>query len=421
MSGGAERLSTDWFDTDVYSGCIALSIVLPDYVPFQSVFPIRVVEDFFEGRGTGIAGIDDRWMTCPYVLMTKWMQIPWPIRPWLEDISIAEDALVKANIGVATREEDAPTLDPIPGQPRSVVIAILPVKSLATALERPAGKVDVITFVRWVLMEWMRAVRLSTQLPIQDLTPRRMPVAIPVRYADVVAGELEWHEQPYDMFSDEFVERTLLPPVAPHEVVESAGLAFGQLTWGRPGAITLDHIVRGDSAAMIGDDVGALLAYATACEVAIVNLSLALRWENGSDAADVARELKPVSVSSMVPSLCHSLGGNWSLDAAGPARSWFVDVARVRNRVIHAGNTPTLVQLNLARDAVRELMTHIAKRLVVKWKTHPRTLALLVSRESVDLYASKKSHTKVVETIETLAESSEEAFAAWRRRYLSFK
>lgn len=413
------RLTADWFDTTVYRGCVALSIVLPDYAPLHSVVPIRIVEDFFESSGTGRVNIDDRWMSCPYTVLTKWIHVPWPIHPWIEDFSIATDALAKAGIGNRETSEGKAMPDALSGQLRSVVMVVLPVKAIEPALELSGEKVNVITLVHWILTEWMRAVRMATTAALPDLTARRMPVAVPVRYAEVRDGELHWTDTAYDLFTDDLVERTLPQPIVPREVVDRVGQAFGALTWGRPSAIILNHIVRGESAARVGDDVGALLAYATACEVAIVNLSLALRWEHGHDAVDVARDLREVSASKMVTSLCHWLGAGWSLDSPGPARSWFVDIAQVRNRIIHAGHRPTHEQLRAAHDTVGEFMTHIAKRLVVKWKECPKTLALFVSRASVDRYASKKSHARVVETIESLAEASEDAFAEWRRTYQS--
>jgi hypothetical protein len=94
-----------------------------------------------------------------------------------------------------------------------------------------------------------------------------------------------------------------------------------------------------------------------------------------------------------------------------------VNLALVRNRTIHAGYLPTQIEVEIARKALVELMTHIAKRLLVKWKQREKTLALFVSRESVDLYASKKSHAKVVASIEFHALLSEEAFGQWRQDY----
>src|SRR4029077_13201262 len=91
---------------------------------------------------------------------------------------------------------------------------------------------------------------------------------------------------------------------------------------------------RGDSAKFYGDDVGALLAYATACELAIVNLTLALAWEDGVRAEDAARTYRDMSVTKMLTSLCHPLGGTWSVDKPGFSRDWRVHVAEVRNRII---------------------------------------------------------------------------------------
>lgn len=417
MSSDPTQLKADWFDVRVYEGCLAMSVVLPDYVPLRSNITIRIVEEFFANRPLGVAGIDHNWMSFPYPIMTKWTHVAWPIHPWVEDFSIARDALRNAGIGSVGATDTKVVSDAVSGHQRSVVLLILPVKQLAPAIQSHDDKVNAIALVHWVLAEWLRAVRMGVRASLQDLTILRMPVAIPVRYAKVVDGELYWADEEYNIFTDDLLQRTLPHPVVPKELVDRIGEVFGNLTAGRQSAVILDHILRGDAAAKAGDDVGALLAYSTACEVAIVNLTLALRWEDGDNASDVSRELRETSVTKMVNSLCHSLGGEWSVDKAGPARSWFVNVALVRNRAIHAGHLPTQEEVESARKAVGELMTHIARRIVVKWKQREKTLALFVSRESVDLYASKKSHSKIVAKIESLALPSEEAFGLWRHDY----
>lgn len=417
MSSAAMRLRADWFDTTVYEGCLAMSVVLPDYVPLRSNIKIHIVEDFFENRPLGVAGIDHSWMSFPYPIMTKWVHVAWSIHPWIEDLGIARDALRNAGIGSVGAPEAAVASEAASGHRRSVVLLILPVKNLATAIRSPDDKVNAIAFVYWVLAEWIRAVRMGTGASLQDLTALRMPVVIPIRYAEVADGELHWVDDEYNIFVEDLLQRTLPRPAVPKEVVDRIGEAFGNLTAGRQSAVILDHILRGDAAAKAGDDVGALLAYATACEVAIVNLTLALRWEDGDNASDVARDLRETSTTKMVSSLCHSLGGEWSVDKPGPAQSWFVNVALLRNQTIHAGYLPMQMEVETARTAVTELMTHIAKRLVVKWKHREKTLALFVSRGSVELYASKKSRDKVVATIESLSLPSEKAFALWRHDY----
>jgi hypothetical protein len=289
-----------------------MSIVLPDYVPLRSNILIRIVDEFFQNRPLGTAGIDDSWMTCPYTMMTKWTHVAWPIHPWLEDFSIARDALRNAGIGSVGSTDTPVVSDTVSGHPRSVVLLVLlvlPVKQLAPAIQSDGDKVNAIALVHWVLAEWIRAVRMGVRASLQDLTILRMPVAIPVRYAKVADGDLHWADDEYNIFIDDLLKRTLPQPVVPKELVDRIGLTFGNLTAGRQSAVILDHILRGDAAAKAGDDVGALLAYATACEVAIVNLTLALRWEDGDNASDVSRELRDTSVSKMVYSLCHRLGG----------------------------------------------------------------------------------------------------------------
>ena len=62
-------------------------------------------------------------------------------------------------------------------------------------------------------------------------------------------------------------------------------------------------------------------------------------------------------------------------------------------------------------------MRMIPKRLVGMWGRYPKTLALLVSRGSVDLYASKKAHGKIIESLEARSHASEVEFAVWRNAY----
>ncbi len=49
----SDGLSADWFDNNIYSGCLALSLVLPDQLPLEGIFPISIVDEFFDNRGGG--------------------------------------------------------------------------------------------------------------------------------------------------------------------------------------------------------------------------------------------------------------------------------------------------------------------------------------------------------------------------------
>ena len=172
--------------------CARLGLVLPDYVPLRSVVPIRIVEEFFENRGTGAGVIDQRWMTCPYPMMTKWTYGHWPIHRWMADFSIAEDVLDGATVGDGKGADDAKALEPLAGHPRSAVVVVLPLKRLEPALESPEEKANAITLVYWVLAEWLRAVRVSTGAALPDLAHRRLPLAVGVRHAEEVGDTLRW-------------------------------------------------------------------------------------------------------------------------------------------------------------------------------------------------------------------------------------
>lgn len=419
MATDAQRFTAGWFDNGVYESCLAISLVLPDDVPVQGVFPLRVVEQFFDNRGTGAPKLDDSWMECPYTLKMKWMHRPWPVQPALEDYSIARDVLDRTTLGEIGNDDISPPRASL-GQRRSVVVIVLPVKAREPALSPKDGVVGALTLVHWVLTDWLRAARMSTGAPIRELTYGRLPLIIPVRHAGVLDdGALSWSDDRYDIVDDEAMARVLPRPVMSGPHADSIGEAFGQITWGRLGAVQLDHVKRGDSAAFHGDYVGAVLAYATACEIAIVTLSLALAWEDGMQPGDAARNYRDASVTKMLTSLCHPLGGRWSVDDPGFAQDWRIHVSEIRNKIMHAGFRPEHTEVKQARQALETLMTTIPERLVGKWKAYPRTLSLLVSRQSVDLYSSKKARPKILTDLESRSHASEEEFAAWRRAYYS--
>ena len=413
----SQRLTADWFDNDTYTGCLAMSFVLPDDVPVQGVFPIRIVEEFFGNRGTGAPALDDSWMVCPYILKTKWVHRPWPIHPVLEDYSLAGDVLDRVTVGEAGGEGAVPPGATF-GHRRSVVVIVLPVKARETALSPHEGAVGALTLVQWVLADWLRAARMSTGAPINELTYGRLPLAIPVRYAIVVDdAKLSWTDERFDVVDDEVMNRALPQPILSGPNANRIGEAFGQITWGRPGAVQLDHIKRGDSAAFHGDDIGALLAYATACELAIVNVTLVLAWEDGMQPEDAARKFRDMSATKLLTSLCHPLGGKWSVDDPGFAQDWRVHVSEVRNKIMHTGFRPTYDEVAYAHQALEALMTTIPARLIGKWKRFPKTLSILVSRQSIDLYASKKALPKIIDDLENRSHASEVEFAAWRKAY----
>jgi site-specific recombinase XerD len=70
-------------------------------------------------------------------------------------------------------------------------------------------------------------------------------------------------------------------------------------------------------------------------------------------------------------------------------------------------------------DVIEGYLDTRAARFPAAAKRRSSTLALLVSRGSVDLYASKKAHRKIVESLEARSHASEVEFAAWRNDYLS--
>jgi hypothetical protein len=217
-----------------------------------------------------------------------------------------------------------------------VVVVVLPVKALEPALTPNDGAVGALTLVHWVLADWLPTARMSGGAAIGELTYGRLPLVIPVRHANVVDdAKLSWTDERYDMLDDRAMNRVLSQPILSGPDADRIGEAFGQITWGRPSAVQLDHIKRGDSAAFHGDDIDAVLAYATACELAIVTLTLALAWEDGMHPEDAARKYRDMSVTKLLTPLCHPLGGKWSVDDPGFAKDWRIHISEIRNKVMH--------------------------------------------------------------------------------------
>jgi hypothetical protein len=85
--------------------------------------------------------------------------------------------------------------------------------------------------------------------------------------------------------------------------------------------------------------------------------------------------------------------------------------------VVSGVRLPTSIEVQRANQALEALLPQIAKSVIRKWKRYPRTLSLLVSRGSIDLFATKKAHDQIVKGLEARSHAAEEDFAAWRRAF----
>lgn len=349
-------------------------------------------------------------MDAPYTLMMKWVPQEQATTPWVEDTTLAGQVLTKSTDRKIDHFAVPPALQEEPHL-RTVVVVLMPVKNSATALRYEPDHVDAFTLAQWVLFDVLRSVRMFTRLPIADLTVNRLPAVIPCTRAHVENGRLVWSGEQKSIMHDKLLRMGQSADMLSHNDIDTVMGAFGNITWGRRGAIILDHLCRANASAATGDDIGAALAYATATEVAIVDLVLALLWESGAAPEESAEDLRNEGVTKLVTSRCSSLGGKWRTDQAGPVRDWSTDVAELRNRVIHDGYLPSDAEIDKSRAAALGILQHIAKRLVIKAKVYPKTTSIFASEQSVQMYASKRSREETLATIRRLSPTSEGDFA----------
>jgi hypothetical protein len=358
------------------------------------------------------------WASLPLTMLTNWMHVELPTSPLRDDEFVAAQALSEST---GQQKRDRPGVNSASntstGWQRSAVICLMPTKDPDAAINYSSDEADAVRLAHWIVADMVRAIRAVTRLPIVDLTYTRLPPLIPTTHAVVHDGLLVWSGQQRLVVLDTLARR--LPPDRglSRAEVELVGQAFGNLTWGRVGATVLDHYLRGNAAAANGDDLGAVLGYATASEVSLTNLVLALMWEEQVDPIEAADQLRDESVTRMTVARCSKLGGNWRTDRPGAVSDWRIHVAELRNRILHDGASPTTAEVETARAAAKAIGQHISKRLVASWKKYPHTLALLVSRSSVDRYASKKAHARIVAIIEEQCLDSEAEFGEWRKRF----
>lgn len=124
-----------------------------------------------------------------------------------------------------------------------------------------------------------------------------------------------------------------------------------------------------------GNTREAVVMVAAAAE-AMLNIVLAhMRWEEGMT-PEASAKTWPDGLMTRVKTMFNArLGGTWDPTASGPVGRWAQDVAALRNRVVHAGYTPTRDDAGLAMTAVEELLEYLGDRLTYgrNLRRYPRT------------------------------------------------
>ncbi len=158
----------------------------------------------------------------------------------------------------------------------------------------------------------------------------------------------------------------------------------------------------------------AVLFTATACEVLLDDLLGHMLWQERVRPEDAAAVFQPWLTTRVKTQYHARLGGIWSLERPGPVREWFVDVAGLRNRVVHGGYDPSLDEARTAVDAAHALNAYLCDLLAEKTGPYPRTAVALPG------VAGLQRRGKWTRRLAELAEDPVEVpwtvtFARWRQ------
>ncbi|WP_186626559.1 hypothetical protein [Rhodococcus sp. BP22] len=116
----------------------------------------------------------------------------------------------------------------------------------------------------------------------------------------------------------------------------------------------------------------AIIHLGIACEVLFDGLLGMLMWEEGTP-VERAAEVFSAPITTRIKNQFHPrLKGTWKLDR-GELGAWSVEVAGVRNRVVHAGYLPTMQEALAAEAAADQLRDFVARKLANAGSQYPYT------------------------------------------------
>lgn len=189
------------------------------------------------------------------------------------------------------------------------------------------------------------------------------------------------------------------------------------------GVFMIYHRLRHDALVSLnrrGDYRSSLLSSASAAEVFLDDLLLHLMWEEAmspESAGEIFADPRNGIAKRLKSQYVGRLHGTWNPDQSGPTQAWKNDIARLRNRIIHAGHEPGIEEAKRAYEVLIDLEQHGAERLAQRSKKFPRTALALCGRDGLQ---RRGKYTKQVEQLQNDPSEPQwdETFARWRREAL---
>ncbi|KQU50251.1 hypothetical protein ASG84_26160 [Rhodococcus sp. Leaf278] len=398
------------------AGVIAYSFVLPYAVPL-STEPVQIYvgHEYLRIRGVDSSERDHSWMQDAFTCFLSWSTMEHGVDPVYEGSVLASTVLDKVT-GRAARETQPETAN-LPHE-RSVVVVMVPVKERTAALTPPHdGKVDPLTLAHWLVADTLRSLRITAGIPLPELHYKALNPITPAVFGTLTdAGSIRFDEDQLAIVLDHLPVQSIAWDLVDAVAV---GNVFTQLTLGSVSALIRDHHARSHAEHVAGDYRASVLSNAITCEVALDTTLAAMLWEEDKTPAEAARMWADASsITHRVKTMyAHRLGASWNLDIDGPVADWRHRVVDVRNSLIHSGRTTSVAESDRAGECAADLISFISMRLVLAWKTYPKTLAVMCGPSSVDQYASKNQRANIHKALETNSASAGE-FHRWRDDWL---
>lgn len=120
---------------------------------------------------------------------------------------------------------------------------------------------------------------------------------------------------------------------------------------------------------------------------ALLNIVLCfLQWEAGMTPEASAHGWPDTLMTRVKTLYARRIGGDWDPSGRGPVGRWAREVAGVRNRVVHAGYSPSREEAERSLVVVEDLLRYIGDRLVYgpNLRKYPRTASNLLDRKGFE-------------------------------------
>lgn len=228
------------------------------------------------------------------------------------------------------------------------------------------------------------AYSFVSQWPLRLLTIETLPATVPFGRGQVGGDNkpvLNDGLAPYTIFHNFHTIFHNFRPLLPSPVLDQGGTDSVAMMLDRDDGVFsgfLESHHDAETALLYrGDARSSVLASATAAEVLLDDLLRHLLWEEGMRPEDAATQIFSDVRATAQPRAARytadRLGGLWQKDKDGPVKEWQERVARVRDRVIHAGYLPTIAEAKSALDTVNDLQKFAFKQLRRKINEYPHT------------------------------------------------